>query len=126
MTEEERKRLGETRRLIFQNVACGLPIEQVAATFEVSRERVLKDVIHVARKIREYRFQRRLPPVPSESIVEIQVHRRFLLASLANIGSRPLASDLIIPSLGVQTIKTVKDLKQASAEARIPLHEGKE
>ena len=120
MNDEERKRLGETRRLIFQNVAVGLPVEKVAAAFKVSREQVLRDVSHVARKIREYRFQRRIPPVPSDTVTEIQMNRRFLLASLANIGPMQLGSDLILPNLGVQTIRTPQELKEAAAQARIP------
>lgn len=118
MSQDDISRLGETRRFIFQNVAVGLPIEQVAATFKVSREQVLKDVAHVARKIREYRFQRRLPPVASDTIVEIQANRKFLLASLGNIGPNQLASDLILPRLSIQTLKSGQDAKQAMAEAQ--------
>ena len=116
MPQDEIHRLGEARRLIFQNVAVGLPVEQVAATFKVSREEVLRDVAHVARKIREYRFQRRLPPVASDTMVEIRANRKFLLASLGNIGSNQLASSLILPRLTVQTLKTGSDVKEAMAD----------
>jgi hypothetical protein len=55
MTENES--LGCDRRLIFENVANGVPIETIMATFLRSRLEVQKEVEFVARKITEYRFR---------------------------------------------------------------------
>lgn len=60
---EERLRLGERRRLVFENFCNMVPKELIAETFEISVFEVERDIKFVARKIKEYRHKRCLQPV---------------------------------------------------------------
>lgn len=93
------EKLGEERRLIFENVANGVPTEQIMVAFRRSEVDVMREVEFVARKIREYRFKRRLPPLACGTIKEIRWNRPALLDTVAKLGPRYLSSSLELPTI---------------------------
>lgn len=104
MTEAERKALGEERRCIFQNIANGVPMPEIMATFKRSEQEVLREVAFVAKKIGEYRFRRRMPPLLSRDLPEIRWNRKALLETLSHLGPVYLSSGLLIPQVKVQKL----------------------
>jgi hypothetical protein len=113
MTEEDRRRLGERRRMIFENVANGVNIDALKTTFRASPEEIQRETAFVARKITEYRFQRRLPPIQCSTLGEIRANRVILLASLSKIGPMTLSTELILPRLLVHDIRSASDFQEA-------------
>lgn len=107
-------RLGEERRLIFQNVANGVPMDQVRATFKRSQTEIDRELRFVARKIREYRFRRYQPPVACDEVKDIRWNRVALLETLRKLGSDYLSSELLIPKIGVHEIETLSHMTEAA------------
>ena len=95
------ERLGEERRLIFENVANGVPIQQVMSVFRRSEKQVMDEVKFVAKKIAEYRFRRHAPPLGCSTLNEISFNRRPLLETLRKLGDVYLSTELIIPNIHV-------------------------
>lgn len=95
------ERLGEERRLIFENVANGVPTEQIMAAFHRSEADVMREVAFVAKKLREYRFKRHLPPLACETVREIRINRLALLETVGKLGPRYLSSSLELPTIYV-------------------------
>jgi len=117
---DPRKR-GEERRLIFQNVANGVSIEKIMATFRRSEKEVWDEVEFVGRKIREYRFRRHLPPLENQGIRAIQLNRRALLETLDKLGPNYLDSELIIPKISVQKLDSPGMIKEAAQRTGLKL-----
>lgn len=105
---------GEERRLIFQNVANGVPVEKIMATFRRSDKEVWDEVEYVGRKIREYRFRRHLPPLEHQGIRAIQLNRKALLETLSKLGASYLEGDFVIPKITVQQIDSPGTLREAT------------
>lgn len=101
---DDRLKLGEERRLIFQNLANGVPMQSIMAVFRRSEAEVWKEVEFVGRKIREYRFRRRMPPVELQGIKAILFNRRQLLETLEKLGNDYLSSELIIPKITTEAL----------------------
>jgi hypothetical protein len=59
---EDRLRLGEERKLIFQNFCNLVPKEMLAADFGRSVAEIEREIAFVARKITEYRHRRSMQP----------------------------------------------------------------
>jgi hypothetical protein len=121
MDERERKRVGETRRLIFENIANGVPVDRVMETFALSNLEVQKEVAFVAGKIREYRFRRcadgsphGAPPLPCDTFAEIRQNRKALLETLAKLGPLYLSSDLILPRIQIQKLDHPEMVREAA------------
>lgn len=112
----------EERRMIFTNVANGVPMEQIRATFLVSDEDIMRVVDFVGSKIREYRFRRRLPPLLCDTIKEIRWNRPALLENLGKLGPEYLASELVIPKIAVQGISGENELREAARETRVRIN----
>jgi hypothetical protein len=93
MNDEERKRLAETRRLIFTNLANGVPVEGVMEGFHLSEKEVLDHFRFVARKIWGYRFERAQPYIKCETPNDAYHQRRALTYSLDRCGDTYLTSD---------------------------------
>jgi hypothetical protein len=55
-------RHGEERKLIFENYANGVDIENLMVDFKHSRLEIEKEIAFVAKKIKEHRFRRALIP----------------------------------------------------------------
>lgn len=98
------ERLGEERRLIFENYANGVPIEQIMAAFRRSEDEVVREVEFVGKKLREYRFKRHLPPLACETLKDIRYNRRALLDNISKLGPRYLSSSLELPRIFVETL----------------------
>lgn len=101
---DDRLKLGEDRRLIFQNVANNVPTENIMAAFLRSEAEIWREVDFVSRKIREYRFRRHLPPLETQGIRAIQLNRKALLDTVDKLGPEYLASDLILPQVHIETL----------------------
>ncbi len=109
--------IGAERSLIFSNVANGVPMELLMATFERSETEIMAEIDFVARKIREYRFRRKIPPVSADTIPEIRFNRRTLLENLEKLGPKYLSSSLILPRITVQKIDHPAVAKEAAVRA---------
>lgn len=102
MTEDERRALGLSRRLVFQNVANGVPVERVMADMRLSEREVGQALRFVGRKVTEYLVLRRQPPVACEDVRAIRINRRQLLAVLVKIGDLDLSTELILAKITIQ------------------------
>lgn len=115
MTEEERRALGNRRRLVFQNMANGVPVEKIGADLRLSSTEVEQARTFVARKITEYLVLRRQPPLPCANLKEIRWNRRALLGVLAKIGDLDLSSQLILSRITVQAFDHPEMIEGAAA-----------
>lgn len=106
MSDAERTRLADTRRLIFQNLANGVRVEQVMAAFRMSEKEVRDHFAFVARKITEYRFQRAIPYLRCDSVAAAVENKRPFFATLQKCGPVYLTSDFRVMRL---TIVGVED-----------------
>lgn len=106
--------IGIERRLIFTNIANGVPEPQVMVTFKKSQLEVHQAVNFVCRKIREYRFRRRQPPVACDTVNDIMLNKRVLLLTLSKLGPKYLASELILPRIGVEKLDNMGAVMEIS------------
>lgn len=122
---DERLKRGEERRLIFQNMANAVPMEQIKAAFSRSDEEVWREVDYVSRKIREARFRTCMPPLDCMGLKAIRWNRKALLETLEQLRDEYLASDIIMPNIGVETIESASILRQAAQEVRARVTESR-
>lgn len=115
MTEEERRRLGQTRRHVFQNLANGVAPDRVGAALRLSSTEVEQARAFVARKITEHLVLRRQPPIPCGDVREMRWNRRALLGVLALIGDLDLSSQLTLSRITVQAIDHPEMIEGARA-----------
>lgn len=108
------ERLGQERRLIFENVCNGVPIEKIMVAFHRSELEVTKEVAFVARKIREYRFRRRLPPLRCETMNELRWNRLALLETVSKLGPLYLSSELLIPRVHIENLDHAGTIKEVA------------
>jgi hypothetical protein len=126
-SEPRSTEIGATRRLIFENVANGVPIEAIMATFRRSRLEVQKEVEFVARKITEYRFRRLTdgptkkgspatarPLVPCSTHADIRFHRVNLLETLSKLGNLYLSSPLLLSKVTIQKVDSPDAVREVS------------
>ena len=111
-------RLGQQRRLIFENAANGVPIERIMAAFRRSEAEVWRDIEYVGKKIREARFRTRMPPLDCLGIQAIRWNRKGLLETLRQLTDAYLASDLILPKIGVEKLTDEKVVRAAARAVR--------
>jgi hypothetical protein len=104
MTEDERRALGQGRRLVFQNLANGVPEDRLREDLHLSQLELDQARRFVARKITEYLVLRRQAPVPCDDVRAIRWNRRQLLAVLARIGNLDLGTDLILAKVTIQAL----------------------
>ena len=110
MTEDERRALGRTRRLVFQNLANGVPEEQIREALHLSELEVDQARRFVVKKITDQLTIQRQPPIPCQTMRDIRWNRRALLAKLASIGDLELSTSLIT-RLGKDGVKQQFNLK---------------
>lgn len=115
MTEDERRRLGQARRLVFQNLANGVSPEKIGADLRLSALEVEQAQAFVAKKITEYLTLRRQPPLPCANLKEIRWNRRALLGVLAKIGDVDLSTQLILGRITVQALDHPEMIQGARA-----------
>lgn len=114
MTEDERRAQGRARRLVFQNLANGVPAEKIGADMKMSALEVENAQKFVSRKITEYLVLRRQPPLPCANLKEIRWNRKSLLAVLAKIGDMDLSTSLILRTVTVQQFDHPEMIEGAS------------
>jgi hypothetical protein len=114
VTEDERREKGRARRLVFQNMANGVPYEKIGVDFQMSQLELDQARRFVAKKITEYLVLRRQAPIPCEDLRVIRWYRRPLLATLAKIGDLDLSTDLILKKITVQAFDHPEMIEGAS------------
>lgn len=126
MTDAERLRLGEERMLIFRNFCNGVPVEELTGTFRHSALEIEKEILFVARKIREYRFRRLAeaskhgaPPLQCDTLHDIRINRLPLMETLAKLGPVYLSSDLLLPKIAIQKLDHPGMLLEASHRMKL-------
>lgn len=107
------ERLGEERRLVFENVANGVPVQQVMNVFRRSEKELMDDIRFVGRKIAEYRFRRHQPPLSCTTFNEIFTNRAALLDTLRHLGDVYLSTSLLIPNIHVGSLDDPHVLREA-------------
>lgn len=98
------ERLGQDRRLIFENVANGVPIQQVMNVFRRSEKEVMDEVRFVGKKVAEYRFRRHMPPLGCDTLNELRINRAAILETLRKLGDLYLGTSLLIPNIHVGSL----------------------
>ncbi len=104
MTEAERRALGQTRRLVFQNIANGVPAEQVREALRLSDLEIEQALGHVRRKIIEHLTLRRQAPILCSDVRAMRLNRKTLLGVLARIGDLDLSSPLLLARVTIQAL----------------------
>ncbi|HEY2178098.1 MAG TPA: hypothetical protein VGH15_05900 [Caulobacteraceae bacterium] len=123
MTDGERRALGLTRRLAFENIARGLPMERVQADLKLSQLEVEQAVAFVARKLTQHLVLRRQPPIACDCISAILRNRKRLLILLARLGDLDLSTDLILGKITIQRLdhpEMLQGVSRRMGEARYP------
>jgi len=110
--------LGQQRRLIFANVANGVPMPQIMAAFRLSEAEVWREVEFVGRKIREARHLTRMPPVETRGHQAIRRNRLVLLETLRQLGNAYLSTSLLIRNIGVQDLDSQAVIKEAAEHVK--------
>lgn len=87
-------------------------------TFKLSQLEVEQVVVFVAKKIKEYRFRRHMPPLECDNEFDRRWNRRALLETLRKLGDTYLSSELLLPKVEVQRINTMSDLRKAGRSIR--------
>lgn len=123
MTEEERLALGERNRLVFENVANGVPKADVMAAFKLSQLEVDQKVAFVARKIMRYRYDRAEPPLPCSTEADIRFNRVALLETLRKLGPKYLSSELLLPTVQMQKLDTPAMVREAAQRAGVTVRQ---
>lgn len=111
--------LGAERKLIFENVANGVPMETVMATFLRSEAEVLAECKFVGKKIMEYRIRRGIPALPYETLADIRWHRKAMLQTLGNLGPIYLSSPLLFTKISVERVTSPGQLRDAARATRM-------
>lgn len=85
MSETDRVKLAEERKLIFANLVNGVPRQHVMETFQKSEHEV--DAIYgfVATKVISYRFERGMPFVNCRSLDDAIRNKALVLHSLERV-----------------------------------------
>jgi hypothetical protein len=129
---EERLRLADDRRLIFENFCNLVPVEAMAEPFARSIEEIEREILFVGRKIREYRHRRCLRPNPQqgmlvplacETLEDILLNRDLLVRTLLFIGPQTLSSELLLPNLRTHMIENADHLREAARTIRARMRE---
>jgi hypothetical protein len=120
-----RLRLGEERKLIFENYANGVDIEDLIVAFSRSRLEIEREIAFVGKKIKEYRFRRSVdaamsaaPPVQCDTLLDIRLNRLALLSTLQKLGPQYLSSELLLPKISVQKLDSRPMVREAIQRVR--------
>lgn len=85
MTAEDRVKLATERKLVFANLANGVPVARVMAAFHLSEKDVMERFAFVWRKIKSYRFERGMPFASGETIRDAEKNAPLLLHTLERV-----------------------------------------
>lgn len=120
---EALERLGEERRLIFENVANGVPIQQIMSVYRRSEDEVMREVQFVGKKVAEYRFRRHLPPLACANLNEIRWNRLALLDTVRKLGNAYLSTSLLLPRIHTGDLADPHVVREAQARGSIKVKE---
>ena len=115
MTDEERRAIGTTRRLVFQNLANGVPVEMIRTTLHLSDLEIDQARDFVAKKITQHLILRRQAPIPCTTMADIRWNRIDLLSVLAKIGDLDLSNALVLRRMLVQPMDHPEMIEGARA-----------
>lgn len=104
MTDDDRRALGCTRRLIFQNLLNGVPVDQIRKSLRLSDLEFDQAQAFVVKKITQHLILRHQAPIPCETMNDLRWNRIDLLAVLGKIGDIDLSTDLILRKMLVQSV----------------------
>lgn len=76
---------GDRRRLVFANLANGVPVAQVMQAQKMSEKEVMDAFSFMSKKIVSYRFERGMPLYPCLTIADAQANRVEFLWTLQRI-----------------------------------------
>lgn len=93
MTDDERVKLADMRRLVFANLARGVAMQTVMETFHLSEKEATDIFRMVGERIGQYRFERKMPYADYKSIPGAMKNCAMLLHSLGKIGPIALTTD---------------------------------
>lgn len=123
--------LGRERRLIFENIANGVPAENVMVAFKRSRLEIQQEVEFVMKKITEYRWRRLTggatrpgtpatarPLVKAETYAEIRQKRGNLLETLRKLTDVNLGTALVLPSVNILTVDSIDAVQEVQHRMR--------
>ena len=94
MSEEERRAMGRARRLVFVNLANGVPAEKIGVDLRLSALEIEQARAFVARKINEHLVLRRQPPIDCGDVRAMRWNRLALLVVLARMGDLDLSTTI--------------------------------
>ncbi|MGB8422180.1 hypothetical protein [Paraburkholderia sp.] len=77
--------MSDVRKLVYQNVACGVPPEKVAHDLGLTDEQAKDAFDEVARKIAWVQVKDAMPYLPCQSINDAMQNRKALLPILENM-----------------------------------------
>ena len=120
MDDDQRRALGRTRRLVFQNLANGVPGEMIRQSLGLSDLEIEQAQAFVAQKITQHLIVRRQPPIPCSTMADIRWNRIDLLSVLAKIGDLDLSTGLILRKMLVQAMdhpEMIEGAKRRMSEA---------
>jgi hypothetical protein len=104
MSQDDLRARGQLRRLVFQNIANGVPTPRVMTDLRLSQYEVERELRFVGRKIVQHLVLRRQPPIACDTVVDVRWNRRALLAVLARMGDLDLSTELILGRITVQAL----------------------
>lgn len=107
---------GERRKLVFANLANGVPLPHVMEAFHLSELEVMADFRFIAGKIRSYRFERIMPPIPCDTIAEARADHVELLHTLARINAD---KDPTFGTIHTLPLEVRPDGRPSMAEAKL-------
>jgi hypothetical protein len=117
----EVEQLGEERRLIFENVANGVPIQQVMSAYRRSEKEVMADVEFVGKKITEYRFRKAMPPLSCSTLKDISWNRLALLDTLRGLNDAYLGTSLLIGKIHIGVLDDPHVMQEAKGRGALHL-----
>lgn len=120
MNDEDRRALGSTRRLVFQNLLNGVPVEQIRQSLHLSELEIEQAQAFVAQKITQHLILRHQAPIPCQTIEDMRWNRIDLLAVLSKIGDIDLSTALILRKMLIQPMdhpEMIEGAQRRMAEA---------
>lgn len=95
------ERLRDERALIYRNLLNGVPVFKVCESFHKSEPEVMQVFRYVTRKIKNYIFEKMLPPIYCDSISEAMRYKVQILQILPklNLDKAPIYKDIGFDSI---------------------------
>lgn len=87
----------DVRRMVFSNLAKGVPVKHVMEHYKLSEKEVMDIFAFVAKKIRSYRFERAEPFANCDTIQAAMKNAAIVLLTLdkLNLGTDPRYSKIV-------------------------------